>query len=311
MTKMVKALAIMAGLACAAPAAAQPNMDAVQIRVEQVAPGVAVLFGAGGNIGLSYGADGNVLIDDQFAPLTDRIVAAVAGLDPNPIRFVINTHWHGDHTGGNENLGRCGAVIVAHDNVRRRMSTAQMLRGEMTRPSPAGALPVVTFAEGVTFHLNGDTIRVAHVSHAHTDGDVLIHWTGANVLHMGDTFFNGMLPFIDLESGGSVDGLLRAVDAALAMTNAGTRIIPGHGPMASRADLAADRDRIRTLRDRIAAEIARGQSLEQIQALGLADTYGKATDFIPPARFVESVYNSLRNPPAHGSGSHGHHGERG
>ncbi|HZG45943.1 MAG TPA: MBL fold metallo-hydrolase [Allosphingosinicella sp.] len=298
-------------LGAAAPAAAQPNLDAVQIRVERLAPGVAVLFGAGGNIGLSYGADGNVLIDDQFAPLTDRIVAAVATVDPGPIRFVINTHWHGDHTGGNENLGRRGAVIVAHDNVRRRMSTAQMLRGEMTRPSAPGALPVVTFAEGVTFHLNGDTIRVAHVAHAHTDGDAFIHWTGANVLHMGDTFFNGMLPFIDLESGGSVDGLLRAVDAALVMTNDTTRIIPGHGPVATRADLISYRDRIRSVRDRVAAEIGRGRTLEQIQALRLADAYGKSSDFIPPARFVEAVYNSLRSPAhGHGGGSHTH-GERG
>ncbi|HEY0326587.1 MAG TPA: MBL fold metallo-hydrolase, partial [Allosphingosinicella sp.] len=283
-------------LAVAAPAAAQDNLANVQVRVERIAPGVAVLFGAGGNIGLSYGQDGNIIIDDQFAPLTDRILAAVGTLDPDPVRFVINTHWHYDHTGGNENFGRRGAVIVAHDNVRRRMSADQMLLGEMRRASPREALPVVTFAEGVTFHLNGDTIRVSHVANAHTDGDSFVYWTGANVLHMGDTFFHGMLPFIDLESGGSVDGLLAAIDVGLGIANDSTRIIPGHGRIASRADLIAYRDRIRSVRDRVAAEIAAGRTLEQVQALRLADAYGRTTDFIPPEAFVTSVYNSLRSP---------------
>jgi cyclase len=297
---------IFAPLLIGAPAAAQPDLSRVEVRVERLAPGVAVLFGAGGNIGVSYGEDGNVLIDDQYAPLTDRIVAAVATLDPDPIRFVINTHWHGDHVGGNEALGGRGAVIVAHDNVRRRMSAGQMLRGRMVAPSPRGALPVVTFAEGVTFHLNGDTIRVVHVANAHTDGDALIYWTGANVLHLGDTFFNGILPFIDLESGGSVDGLLAALDTAVQMANDGTRIIPGHGPVASRAELIAYRDLIRSVRDRVAAEIAAGRSLDQIQALGLADSYGAETDFIPPRAFIASIYNSLRAPPRHDHGGREH-----
>lgn len=298
-------------LAAAAPAAAQPNLANVQVRVERLAPGVAVLFGAGGNIGLSHGEDGNILIDDQYAPLSERIAAAVASIDPDPVRFVINTHWHGDHTGGNENFGQRGAVIVAHDNVRRRLAAGQMLRGDMVPAAPRGALPVVTFEDGVSFHLNRDTLRVTHVANAHTDGDALIYWTGANVLHMGDTFFNGILPFIDLESGGSVDGLLAAVDRALGIANETTRIIPGHGPIATRADLVAYRNRIRTVRDRIAAEIAAGRTLEQVQALRLADAYGRTTDFIPPEAFVASVYNSLRNPPhRHGPSTHSH-GERG
>lgn len=298
-------------LAVATPAAAQRSLDTVQVRVERLAPGVAVLFGAGGNIGLSHGEDGNILIDDQYAPLSDRIAAAVAAVDPDPVRFVINTHWHGDHSGGNENFGQRGAAIVAHDNVRRRLSAGQMLRGEMVPAAPRGALPVVTFADGVTFHLNGDTIRITHVANAHTDGDALIYWTGANVLHMGDTFFHGMLPFIDLESGGSVDGLLAAIETALAIGNDRTRIIPGHGRIASRADLIAYRDRIRSVRDRVAAEIAAGRSLEQIQALRLADSYGRTTDFIPPEAFVASVYNSLQSPPHRHEGGTHRHGERG
>jgi cyclase len=285
-------------LALAAPAAAQqPNMDAVQIRIERVAPGIAVLFGRGGNIGLSYGADGNILIDDQYAPLTERILAAIRTLDPDPIRFVINTHWHGDHTGGNENVGRTGAVIVAHDNVRRRMSMEQIVRGDRVAPSPSAALPVVTFSAGMTFHLNGDDIRVIHVEHAHTDGDALVYWSRANVLHMGDTFFNSMLPFIDLDSGGSIDGAIVAVDAGLALANDGTVIIPGHGPVGHRADLVRYRAMLVALRDRVRAEIRRHRSLDQIKALRLADPYGPPDGFISPDSLIETIYRSLTHPP--------------
>ena len=235
-----------------APAPPPPNPE---IRVERIAPGVAVLFGRGGNIGVSYGSDGNILIDDQYAPATERVVAAVRTLDADPIRFVINTHWHGDHTGGNENLGRGGTIIFAHDNVRLRMTMEQLVRGERVPPSPTGALPVITFSQDLTFHLNGDDIRAIHVDHAHTDGDSLIHWTRANVLHMGDTFFNGLLPFIDLDSGGSIDGAIAAVETGLRLANDETRIIPGHGPMARRADLAAYLAMLRDVRTRVAAAI--------------------------------------------------------
>ncbi|HEX8192062.1 MAG TPA: MBL fold metallo-hydrolase [Allosphingosinicella sp.] len=277
-------------LSAAAPAAAQQDFSRVQIRVERVAPGVAVLFGAGGNIGLSYGEDGNILIDDQFAPLTERILAAVRSVDPDPVRFVINTHWHGDHTGGNENVAREGAVIVAHDNVRRRMSMEQVVRGNAVPASPRGALPSVTFSDDVTFHLNGDEVRAIHVAHAHTDGDALVYWTRANVLHMGDTFFRGFLPFIDLDSGGSVDGLLAAVDRALGIANESTVIVPGHGPLARRSDLVGYRDTIARLATRVRAEIRRGRSLDQIKALRLADPHGRATDFISPDAFIETLY---------------------
>ena len=285
-------------LALAAPAAAQqPNFDNVQVRVERLAPGVAVLFGRGGNIGLSFGSDGNVIIDDQYAPLTERILAAIREVDPDPIRFVINTHWHGDHTGGNENVGRTGAVIVAHDNVRRRMSMEQMVRGNAVAPSPSGALPVVTFSEGVTFHLNGDDIRVVHVEHAHTDGDALVYWTRANVLHMGDTFFNGLLPFIDLDSGGSIDGAIVAVETGLALANDGTIIIPGHGPVARRADLVRYRDMLVDLRSRVGQGIAAGRTLDEIKAGRFADGYGPPDGFISPDALIETIYRSLSAAP--------------
>ena len=170
--------------ACGRPAA---RLVKVEVKVEQLAPGVAVLFGAGGNIGLSYGEDGNVLIDDQYAPLTDKITAAIATLDPDPVRFVINTHWHPDHAGGNENLGKRGAVIVAHDNVRIRLSrdTYSERFKETFKALPKAGLPVVTFTQGVRLHLNGDTLNVVHVPHAHTDGDALIYWETGNVLTWG------------------------------------------------------------------------------------------------------------------------------
>jgi cyclase len=287
-------------VALAAPAAAQqPDLSTVEVRVERVAPGVAVLFGAGGNIGLSYGADGNVLIDDQYAPLTDRILAAVERVSPGPVRFVVNTHWHLDHTGGNENLGTRGAVIVAHDNVRERMSTEQfMARFNATLPaSPKAALPVVTFAEGVTLHLNGDTMHIVHVANAHTDGDALVHWREANVIHMGDLYFKDFsFPFIDEGSGGTFQGLIAAVERALALTNEQTVVIPGHGPIATSADLAAWHDMLVYVRDHVGAAIEAGRTLEDIQAERPLARWGMEQGFIKPDEFLELVHRHLAEP---------------
>jgi glyoxylase-like metal-dependent hydrolase (beta-lactamase superfamily II) len=299
----------------AAPAAAQQqDFSKVEVKVERIAPGVAVLFGAGGNIGLSYGEDGNIIVDDQFAPLTDKIAAAVATLDADPVRFVINTHWHFDHTGGNENFGKRGAVILAHDNVRARMSTEQFLAAMNMKvpPSPKEALPVVTFADGVTLHLNGDTLHVIHVANAHTDGDSLVHWQKANVLHMGDTFFHrASFPFVDLSSGGSIDGVIAAANRGLQIAGPSTRIIPGHGPVASRAELAAYRDMLVDIRSKVAAGIRAKRTLAQIQASAPAARYGMPSGFIKPDQFVEAVFNSLRTPPkkavhSHAGNSHRH-----
>jgi len=296
-------------LAAAVPAAAQQrDFSKVDIKVEKLSPGVAVLFGSGGNIGVSYGEDGTILIDDQFAPLTEKIIAAVRTLDPDPVRFVINTHWHGDHTGGNENLGKAGAVIMAHDNVRERMASEQVRSsGQRVPPSPKAALPVVTYGHGVTVHLNGDTIHVVHVANAHTDGDSLIHWQKADVLHMGDTFFHKLsLPFIDRASGGSIDGAIEAAGKGLALAGANTRIIPGHGPMATRADLEAYRAMLVDVRSKVAAAIAAGRTLDQIKADNPATPYGVEGGFISPDAFVEAVYESLRNPPTKAAKGHRH-----
>ncbi len=304
---MRKGLLALALLATAAPAAAQEDLSKVEIKVERLAPGVAVLFGSGGNIGLSYGVDGNIIIDDQFAPLTDKILAAIKTVDPDPVKFVINTHWHFDHVGGNENLGKAGAVIVAHDNVRARMSTEQVLQAfnQKFPPSPKEALPVVTFSEGVSLHLNGDTLHVVHIANAHTDGDALIHWQKANVLHMGDTFMNKVsFPFIDIGSGGSIHGFVTAAEHGLALANENTKIIPGHGPVATRADLVRHRDMLVEIRDKVAADIAAKRSLDQIKAANHTARWGMPDGFVKPEQFVEAVYNSLNQPKA--AEAHGH-----
>jgi glyoxylase-like metal-dependent hydrolase (beta-lactamase superfamily II) len=268
-------------------------MADVTIEVVPVADGVHMLVGRGGNIGVSSGSDGVFLIDDQYAPLTERIVAAVRTVSAEPIRFVLNTHWHFDHTGGNENLGSAGALIVAHDNVRQRMSVDQFMEAfnREVPASPPGALPVVTFSETVTFYLNGDTLHAFHVPHAHTDGDVLIHFRNANVIHMGDTFFNGRYPFIDVGSGGNVNGVIAAAERGLTIADDDTRIIPGHGPLAGRADLEAYRDMLVAARTRVRQALAAGQTLEQIQAANLMADYDETWG--DSEGLVQAVYQSL------------------
>lgn len=289
------ALALAAGPA----AAQQQDFSNVQVKAERLAPGVAVLFGQGGNIALSHGPDGNVLIDDQFAPLTGKILEAVRSIDPRPVRFVVNTHWHGDHTGGNENLARIGSAVIAHDNVRVRMSTSQVRAqfGRVDPPSPPGALPVVTFAQGLSFHLNGQRIDVIHVPRAHTDGDSLVHWPAAGVLHMGDTYINNSLPFIDLGSGGSIDGMIAAARTGLRLARPGTKVVPGHGTIATRVQLAAHLAMLLDVRAKVAAGIKAGRSLAQIQASRPAARYGLADGFVKPDAFVAAVHAGLTAKP--------------
>ncbi len=234
-----RTLALAWTLVCAGalPATAQGDFSAVAIEPEQVADGIYMLTGRGGNLGLSVGQDGAYLIDDQFAPLTAKILAAVETLTPEPVRFVVNTHYHFDHTGGNENLSKAGAILVAHENVRQRMAAGTFMKAfnRQVEPAPAGALPVVTFTDAVSFHWNGQEIRVFFVGQsAHTDGDSIVHFVGADVFHMGDTFFNGMYPFIDVSSGGRIDGMIAAADRVLKVASDETRLIPGHGPVGAK-----------------------------------------------------------------------------
>ncbi|WP_456426126.1 MBL fold metallo-hydrolase [Rhodocaloribacter sp.] len=283
------------------PAAfAQQNFDEVRIETIPVTDGLFMLVGSGGNIGLSVGEDGAILIDDQYAPLTDKIKAAVTAQTDRPIRFVINTHWHGDHTGGNEHMGETGAIIVAHENVRKRMSTEQFLKAFNTRrpPSPPGALPVVTFTDAVTFHWNGDDIRVFHVAPAHTDGDAVIHFQKANVIHAGDTYFNGMYPFIDTSTGGSLDGMIAAADMILALADDETKIIPGHGPLSNKAELVAYRDMLATVGARIRTLVEAGKTRDEVIAAkptaDLDATWGKG--FLQPDVWVGIVYDAVAMP---------------
>lgn len=299
----MRRLALLLATTIATPAAAQQDFSKIEIKVERIAPGVAVLFGAGGNIGLSYGPDGNIVIDDQYAPLAPKILAAVRTVDPDPIRFVVNTHWHGDHTGGNETLGQAGAVIVAHDNVRRRLSVDTFFKtmNQQIKATPKAGLPVVTFTREVALNLNGDKLQITHVPHAHTDGDALVYWTGANVLHMGDTFFfKATYPFIDRESGGSIDGMIAAAKTGLGIVKPGGKVIPGHGPVATREDLQAYHAMLVDIRAKVAAAIRAGRTKAQVVASKPTASYdGKvATDgFITPARFVETMYDELKAKP--------------
>ncbi len=247
---------------------ARQDMSDVEIQTITVTDGVYMLMGQGGNIGLSVGEDGPFVIDDQFAPLTEKILAAIGEITDGDVRFVLNTHWHFDHTGGNENFGEAGALIVAHENVRRRMSVDQFMEA-FDRAVPAAppiALPVVTFTDGVTFHWNAETIRVTHVEHAHTDGDAVVVFEGANAVHMGDTFFNGRYPFIDVQAGGGIEGVIAAADYVLAWANSNTKIIPGHGPLAGPSELRAYRNMLMTVRDRVRTMINDGMSVDEVVA---------------------------------------------
>jgi glyoxylase-like metal-dependent hydrolase (beta-lactamase superfamily II) len=277
--------------------AQQQDFSKVEVKAQKLAEGIHMLTGAGGNIGVSSGPDGVFIIDDQYAPLTEKIKAAVATVSDKPIRFVMNTHWHGDHTGGNENLGSSGVLIVAHDNVRKRMSTEQFLEAFNSKvpASPAAALPVITFNESATFHVNGDDVEAFHVAPAHTDGDSVIFFHKANVIHMGDTFFNGMYPFIDTSTGGSLEGVIAAADRVLALADAKTQIIPGHGPVGSRAELQAYRTMLAGVRDKVKPMVAAGKTLTEVKAANPTaawdEVWGKG--FMKPEMFVGIAYTSL------------------
>ncbi len=291
-------LAVFAAVSFSASAQAQDDRFAkVQIKTTDLGHGIYMLAGAGGNMGLSTGADGAFLIDDEFAPLSARIKAAIARASDSPVHYLVNTHWHGDHTGGNANFGEAGAVIVAQDNVRRRLSTDQFMKafGRTTKAAPKIAWPVITFNDEISFYQNGQSIHVFHVRNAHTDGDSMIYFEPANVLHTGDVLFNKMYPFIDTGSGGSIDGMIAAQERALALVTDDTRIIPGHGPLATKADLADNLAMLKAVRRAVLKTIAEGKSVDEAVAAdplkALNARWGGG--FIKPEQMVRIVYGDL------------------
>ena len=271
----------------------------VQIQTEKVADNVFMLIGAGGNIGVSAGQDCVFMIDTSYAPLADKIKAAVAAVSGKPIKYVVNTHWHQDHVGGNENFVKAGATVVAHENVRKRVSTEQFVKllNKTVPPLPESALPVITFSRNVTFYLNGNEIFVFHIARAHSDGDAIVHFKKSNVIHMGDIYFNGMYPFIDLSAGGSINGMISAVKRILLLCDQNTKVIPGHGHLSNKSELEQYLKMLVTVRDRIAREIKAGKPLDAVIASqptrDLDPTLGKG--FMKTEQFVKIVYDSLVN----------------
>jgi glyoxylase-like metal-dependent hydrolase (beta-lactamase superfamily II) len=286
--------AIIAAIFSVSVAAQAPNFDAVQIKTIKVAQNIYVLEGQGGNIGVSVGDDGVLLIDDQFAPLTAKHIEAIKAITDKPVRFLINTHYHGDHVGGNENIGKAGVLIVAHDNVYKRMSTRHVIQllKQDNPPYPKAALPVITYNDRVTYHINGDELTAYKVPRSHTDGDSMVRFRNANVIHTGDVFASGRYPFIDVENNvGSVKGIVKAMDELIPTLDDFTKVIPGHGPVSTKKDVIAYRNMINTVATRVEAMVKKGKTLEQVVAAKplreFDEEWGK---FRKTDSFVELVY---------------------
>lgn len=274
------------------PASGQ-DFSQVEVKAVKIAGTVYMLTGAGGNIGLSVGEDGIVVVDDQYAPLAPKIEAALRSITDKPVRFILNTHYHGDHTGGNEHFGK-SAPIVAHENVRKRLAAGTTARGRTTPPKPKAALPVLTFDETVTIHLNGEDIRAVHMPHGHTDGDSVIWFTGSNVLHMGDDLFNGVFPFVDQDNGGSVRGLIANLDKVLAILPADAKVIPGHGALTDKAGVTKFRDMLKATWTAVEKGVNGGKPLEQLKAEKvLAEWESWGQGFIKTDAWIDTLHKEI------------------
>ncbi|HMC22455.1 MAG TPA: MBL fold metallo-hydrolase [Thermoanaerobaculia bacterium] len=289
MRKTIVCLVAMAAL----PALAQQDFSKVEIKVTKVAGTVYMLQGSGGNIGVSVGDDGILIVDDEFAPLVPKIKAALAGISNKPIKFILNTHYHGDHTGGNVEFSKDGPII-AHENVRKRLQSGTSTLGRQTPPAPKEALPVITFNDRATVHINGEDIRAIHMPHGHTDGDAVIWFTQSNVVHMGDDFFNGTFPFVDIDNGGSVRGMAANVEAVIAQIRDDTEVIAGHGPLGDKTTLRAFAETIRASWAAVDAAMKAGKTLDQIKQEKILAPWEKwASNFITLDRWAETLYREL------------------
>jgi glyoxylase-like metal-dependent hydrolase (beta-lactamase superfamily II) len=273
----------------------QPDFSKVEIKVTKVAGTVYMLEGYGGNIGVSVGEDGILIVDDQFAPLADKIKTALKGITDKPVKFVLNTHWHFDHTGGNPYFGET-APILAHENVRKRLQAGGKISAFNMEipPAPKAALPVVTFEDKVTVHVNGEDIRAIHFPKGHTDGDIVVFFPQSNVVHMGDDFFSGMFPFIDLDSGGSVKGLIEDIAQIIPMLPPDVKVIPGHGPLSTLDDLKKYEAMLRGTSAAVAAAIKQGKSLDQMKRENVLANYADwGKGMLKADNFTEILYNDL------------------
>jgi glyoxylase-like metal-dependent hydrolase (beta-lactamase superfamily II) len=277
------------------PAQQQVDWNAVEVKAEKVAGNVWILTGRGGNIGVSVGEDGVLIVDDQFAPLAEKIKAKLKDLSSGKLKFVLNTHFHGDHTGGNKEFGP-EAPIIAHDNVRKRLSTPPddaAARERWAAANPKEAWPVVTFGDRVSIHFNGEEIKAIHFPQGHTDGDSIIFFTGSNVVHMGDDFFAGRFPFVDLRAGGTVQGLTKNIGNVLAKLPADVKIIPGHGPVSSVEDLRTYHKMLVATTDIVLKRKAAGMSLDDAKKAGLPEEWKEwGSGFINTDRWIETIYTS-------------------
>ncbi len=259
------------------------------IEVQKVTENIYMLVGDGGNIGVSVGEDGVFIIDDKYAPLTTKIVSAIKTVSDNPIKYVANTHHHGDHTGGNENLTKLGATIIAHDKVRKRLE----------KDKPKESLPIITFNDELNLYINGEQVFAFHLSNAHTDGDAMLYFTESNVLHTGDIYFNGMYPYIDLNSGGSITGYIEAIKQSLIVIDDDTKIIPGHGSLSNKEEYQATLKMLETLKSSVLGEIEDGNTEDDVANNSTItkkfDDLGYSWSFITSEKMRRTLYKSLKD----------------
>jgi cyclase len=291
-------VAVAASVLVQGSALAQPQMDfsKVEIKPNKVAGNVYVLYGQGGNIGVSAGPDGVLIIDDQFAPLAPKIKAALKGIQDAPLKWILNTHFHFDHTGGNAIFGK-EAPIIAHENVRTRLAAGNSTLGVVSPPAPVSALPVITFKDSVSVHFNGEEIRAVHYPAGHTDTDTIVFFTGSKVVHMGDHYFGGKYPFVDTSSGGSISGLIANVEKVAAETPADWKVIPGHGEVSTAADLKTWVEGLKAQRAAVQAALATKKTPDQLKKQKLLAKWDSwATPFVDSDKWLDALVKDIQAP---------------